>query len=62
MIARISGFEGEISWDNSKLDGTPRKMLDTSKLEALGWQAQISLEDGIKETVEWFHANSRKQG
>jgi len=62
MIARISGFEGEISWDNSKLDGTPRKILDTSKLEALGWQAQIDLEDGVKETVEWFLENSREQG
>jgi GDP-L-fucose synthase len=57
MIARISGFEGEISWDNSKLDGTPRKILDTSKLEALGWQAQINLEDGIQKTYDWFLEN-----
>lgn len=60
MIARISGFEGEICWDNSKLDGTPRKMLDTSKLEALGWQAKVNLEDGIRATIEWFHTNYKK--
>jgi GDP-L-fucose synthase len=57
VIANISGYEGEISWDDSKPDGTPRKILDTSKLEALGWQAHINLEDGIKNTIEWFQAN-----
>ena len=57
VIASISGYEGEISWDDSKPDGTPRKILDTSKLEALGWQAHIDLEDGIKDTIEWFQAN-----
>lgn len=57
VIASISGYEGEISWDDSKPDGTLRKILDTSKLEALGWQAHINLEDGIKNTIEWFQAN-----
>ena len=57
VIASISGYKGEISWDDSKPDGTPRKILDTSKLKALGWQVHINLEDGIKNTIEWFQSN-----
>jgi GDP-L-fucose synthase len=51
------GFEGEIDWDSSKPDGTPRKLLDVSRLEALGWKPTIALEQGIKSTYEWFVAN-----
>jgi GDP-L-fucose synthase len=47
-ISLIIGFEGQISWDSSKPDGTPRKLLDVSKLRSLGWEASISLQDGIK--------------
>jgi len=47
-ISSIIGFEGQISWDSSKPDGTPRKLLDVSKLRSLGWEASISLQDGIK--------------
>jgi len=47
-ISLIIGFEGQISWDTSKPDGTPRKLLDVSKLRSLGWEASISLQDGIK--------------
>lgn len=50
MIQEIVGFEGEIHWDTTKPDGTPRKLMDVSKLKALGWQAQIGLKEGI-ETV-----------
>jgi GDP-L-fucose synthase len=54
LIQRITGFEGKIEWDSSKPDGTPRKLLDISRITALGWKAQISLEDGIWSTYEWY--------
>jgi GDP-L-fucose synthase len=54
MIADISGFEGEIEFDPSMPDGTPRKLLDVSRLESLGWSATISLVDGIQATREWM--------
>jgi GDP-L-fucose synthase len=58
IIKRVVGFEGEIEWDSSKPDGTPRKLLDVSRIESLGWKATISLEDGIRSTYEWFKANN----
>jgi GDP-L-fucose synthase len=61
MIARLSGFSGDILWDSTKPDGTPRKILDSSRLEALGWHAQIDLEDGIKDTIGWFNAYYRDE-
>jgi GDP-L-fucose synthase len=57
LIQKITGFEGNIEWDSSKPDGTPRKLLDVSRISALGWKAQISLEDGIRSTYEWYKAN-----
>jgi GDP-L-fucose synthase len=51
------GYTGEIRWDASKPDGTPRKLLDVSKLKALGWEPSISLDEGIKKTYEWFLDN-----
>ena len=54
MMADVTGFQGEIVYDASKPDGTPVKRLDVSKLSALGWQAQTSLNDGIKDTYTWF--------
>jgi GDP-L-fucose synthase len=54
LIKDIVGFEGKIVNDLSKPDGTPRKLLDVSKLNNLGWEAQISLEEGVKDTYEWF--------
>ena len=61
MIARLSGFNGDILWDSTKPDGTPRKVLDSSRLEALGWHAQIDLEAGIRDTIAWFNANYRDE-
>ena len=56
-VADVVGFEGDVIWDSSKPDGTPRKLLDVSRLKALGWAPQISLRDGITSTYEWFLAN-----
>ncbi len=54
LIRDIVGYSGELRWDTSKPDGTPRKLLDVSRMEALGWKAKISLEEGIRMTYEWF--------
>ena len=54
LIQRIVGFEGDVLWDDTKPDGTPRKLLDVSRITALGWTSQIGLEDGIRSTYEWF--------
>lgn len=62
-MARVTGFSGRIVFDTSKPDGTPRKLLDVSRLKALGWQASIDLETGLRETYAWFCANqSRYRG
>ncbi len=58
MIARLAGFNGKIDWDSSKPDGTPRKLLDVTKMKNLGWVPAISLEAGISSTIEWFKDNS----
>jgi GDP-L-fucose synthase len=57
LIARVVGYEGEVHWDASKPDGTPRKLLDSSRLHALGWRAEVSLEEGIRATYAWYVAN-----
>jgi GDP-L-fucose synthase len=56
-IVRAVGYEGTLCFDCSKPDGTPRKLLDTTRLSALGWKPQIALERGIRETYEWFLQN-----
>ncbi|WP_151447307.1 GDP-L-fucose synthase [Lacisediminimonas profundi] len=53
-IARVTGFEGRLVFDASKPDGTPRKLMDVSRLKALGWQASVALEDGLRESYSWF--------
>ncbi|MBU6347119.1 MAG: GDP-L-fucose synthase [Actinomycetales bacterium] len=58
IVQSAIGHSGEIIWDSSKPDGTPRKLLDTSKINNLGWQPQIELADGIARTYEWYRANS----
>ena len=57
MVAQITGFQGKIATDPTKPDGTMRKLMDVSRLESMGWKARITLEDGLKETFEWFLAN-----
>ena len=54
LVQRVVGFEGRIEWDSSKPDGTPRKLLDVSKLHALGWRAEIPFEDGVRSTYQWY--------
>ena len=56
-VKLVVGFEGELFFDAGKPEGTPRKMQDVSRLEALGWRARIGLEDGIRGTYEWFLEN-----
>jgi GDP-L-fucose synthase len=53
-VAQVVGFQGEINFDTSKPDGTPRKLLDVSRLSALGWQPSVELSDGIQRTYDWF--------
>lgn len=60
IIARVTGFAGKITFDVSKPDGAPRKLLDVSRLNTLGWQAGITLEDGLKSTYQWL-LNHREQ-
>jgi GDP-L-fucose synthase len=54
MIMSIVGYEGEIVFDLDKPDGTPQKLLDISRMDELGWQARISLRQGIESTYEWY--------
>ncbi len=60
LIKEIVGFEGQIAKDLNKPDGTPRKLLDVSKLHSLGWKHKTSLEDGIKKTYSWFLENKAR--
>jgi len=57
-IAGIAGYTGKLAFDASKPDGTPRKLLDVSRLEALGWKARIPLRDGIQSTYDWYCAHA----
>lgn len=56
-VKGVTGFEGKLTFDSSKPDGTPRKLMDVSRLKALGWQASITLEDGLQGTYQWFLDN-----
>lgn len=56
-VASVVGFTGRITWDTTRPDGTPRKLLDVSRIHASGWIARIGLADGIRETYQWFLAN-----
>ncbi len=57
IVQDVVGFEGELVWDSSMPDGTPRKLLDVSRINALGWKARIPLAEGIKTTYQWFVEN-----
>jgi GDP-L-fucose synthase len=54
LIARVVGYSGRVAFDTTKPDGTPRKLLDTSRLHAAGWTHRIGLEEGIRSTYQWF--------
>ena len=60
LVAELAGFEGEIAWDSTKPDGTPRKVLDVTKAKSLGWAPKISLRDGIASTIAWYKDASAK--
>ena len=57
IVREIVGFAGDIDWDDSKPDGTPRKLMDTSKLTEFGWKPSVSLREGIRLTYDWFQRN-----
>lgn len=61
LIRGIVGYTGQVAWDPSMPDGTPQKLLDVSRIHALGWKARIALADGIRSTYEWFLANRAGQ-
>jgi GDP-L-fucose synthase len=60
LICDVVGFNGELAWDKTKPDGTPRKLLDVAKLRALSWKPAITLRNGVASTYEWFRANCIK--
>lgn len=60
LVKEVVGFEGCLTWDSSKPDGTPRKLMDNSKLESLGWHAKVSLKDGLIGTYKWYVENYTK--
>jgi len=57
LVCEVVGFDGELVWDKTKPDGTPRKLLDVTRIRKLGWQPRIPLRKGIAQTYEWFLAN-----
>ena len=57
LIAEQMNYGGKIIWDKSKPDGQPRRCLDTTKAESFGFEAETSLKEGLKETIEWFNDN-----
>ena len=57
LLGRVVGFSGELHFDATKPDGTPRKLLDTTRLKALGWKPRIGLEEGVRTTYEWYRAH-----
>lgn len=61
LVQRVVGYEAAIEFDASKPDGTPRKLMDVSRLTALGWRAQIGLEDGIRSTYDWYRSSLERE-
>ena len=57
-VAQYSGFKGDIIWDRTKPDGTPRKILDSHRINSLGWKPIVSLEEGIRDTISWYREQS----
>jgi GDP-L-fucose synthase len=63
LIQKAVGHQGELIWDASKPDGTPRKLMDVNKLKSLGWSPKVDLESGVQKTYQWFleHSNQYKE-
>ena len=60
LVKEVVGFEGLLVWDSSKPDGTPRKLMDSSKLAELGWVPKVSLRDGLIDTYKWYLENVKQ--
>lgn len=60
LVAQVVGYEGPVEWDSTKPNGTPRKLMDSSRLFAKGWQPQVDIKQGLQLTYEWFCNNSQK--
>lgn len=58
MVADAVGYHGDMNWDTTRPDGTPRKLLDVSRLASAGWTASIPLDEGVRQTVDWYRANA----
>jgi GDP-L-fucose synthase len=56
-VARVVGYSGEVEWDGTKPDGTPRKLLDVSRIQALGWAPTVTLDEGLKDSYSWYTAH-----
>jgi GDP-L-fucose synthase len=54
IVQRTVGYEGPVLWDDSRPDGTPRKLMDVTRIRSLGWAPEVSLEDGIRRTYDWY--------
>ena len=54
LVALVEGYEGKILFDTSKPDGTPRKLTDPSKLQALGWRHKVNVDEGVRRLFEWY--------
>jgi GDP-L-fucose synthase len=64
LLAQLIGYEGELAFDRSKPDGTPRKLLDCSRIRSLGWAPALSLEEGLRQTIDWYlsHRDTTRSG
>jgi GDP-L-fucose synthase len=60
VVSEAAGYKGKVFWDTSKPDGTPRKLLDVTRINKLGWSAEVTLRDGVSGVIEWFRANREK--
>ena len=54
LVVDTVGFRGEVAWDRSKPNGTPRKLIDVSKLHRLGWKHQVEIDEGVQKLYEWY--------
>jgi GDP-L-fucose synthase len=61
LVADVVGFKGRLEWDTTKPDGTPRKLVDVTRINALGWKARVNLRDGVAATYRWYLENSHRQ-